>query len=152
MEFEHYLMLINSSSKMLGLDKSPRSLSINDLFEDRCSLNMSELLWRLSLPIMVPCLIVLAIPLSFIDLRIGRSFNFLVAILLFIAYSDTINIFRVLVAQEKISFGNAWWPAHLIMILVINMILLWRLNTNSHYHPLVLLSTVKNVILTKTKR
>jgi lipopolysaccharide export system permease protein len=74
-----------------------------------------ELLWRIALPLMALALMLLAIPLSFVNPRAGRSLGLLVALLLFVVYSNTVSVFQASVAQQRMSFMMAWWPVHVIV-------------------------------------
>lgn len=152
MEFERYGVLIAGHSQAVNGDKSARALPTADLLKDRNGFNMGELLWRVSLPLMALCLMLLAIPLSFVNPRVGRSASLLIALLLFVTYSNVTNIFQASVVQNRLSFGLAWWPMHLVVLMIVGLLFLWRLNVNSRYHPLVLWSAVKHARLIKNKR
>ncbi|SFI19793.1 lipopolysaccharide export system permease protein [Collimonas sp. OK307] len=151
MEFERYGVLVASNSQAVNGDKSARALPTADLLKDRNGFNMGELLWRLSLPFMALCLMLLAIPLSFVNPRVGRSASLLIALLLFITYSNVTNIFQAAVVQSRMSFGFAWWPMHLVALIIICLLFLWRLNVNSRCHPLVMWSAIKHARLLKDK-
>jgi lipopolysaccharide export system permease protein len=101
---------------------------------------------------MALCLMLLAIPLSFVNPRVGRSASLLIALLLFITYSNVTNIFQASVVQNRMSFGIAWWPMHLVALIIICLLFLWRLNVNSRCHPLVMWSAVKHARLIKNKK
>ncbi|WP_041742360.1 LPS export ABC transporter permease LptF [Collimonas fungivorans] len=152
MEFERYGVLVASNSQAVNGDKSARALPTGDLLKDRNGFNMGELLWRLSLPLMALCLMLLAIPLSFVNPRVGRSASLLIALLLFITYSNVTNIFQASVVQGRMSFGIAWWPMHLVVLIIIGLLFMWRLNVNSRCHPLVMWSAVKHARLIKDKK
>ena len=70
----------------------------------------AELYWRLALPIMALLLTLLAIPLSYVNPRIGRSFNLMVAILAFAIYYNWISF-----AQSHLGQGNIKLPLALLM-------------------------------------
>ena len=117
------------------------------LLQDKTGFNMGELLWRLSLPLMCMLLMLLAIPLSFVNPRAGRSANLIIALLLFITYSNMISFFQASVVQGRWSFNMAWWPMHLVAFSLMILMFCWRLNVNSRYHPLVIWSAVKHARL-----
>lgn len=144
MEFERYGVLVSENSQAVAADKTARSLSLQTLLAEPNSVNMGELLWRISLPLMGMLLMLLAVPLSFVNPRAGRSANLIVALLLFVTYSNMVSFFQTSVSREKISFGLAWWPIHLIAILLIVAMFAWRLNVNSRFHPLVIWSRCKH--------
>jgi lipopolysaccharide export system permease protein len=152
MEFERYGVLVASSSQAVSGDKSARALPTADLLKDRNGFNMGELLWRLSLPLMALILMLLAIPLGFVNPRVGRSGSLVIALLLYITYSNVVSIFQASVVQGRTSFGLAWWPMHLAVLIIIGLLFLWRLNVNSRCHPLVMWSAVKHARLIKIKK
>ena len=76
-----------------------------------------ELLWRISLPASAFVLALLAIPLSSFNPRVGRSVNLIVALLVYVVYSNLVSLSQAWVAQDKL---NPWLGAvsmHLVMAL-----------------------------------
>ncbi|MCU6433805.1 LPS export ABC transporter permease LptF [Undibacterium sp. Jales W-56] len=143
MQFEKYGILVSGQTKAAAGDKSAKSLSLQELLKDPNNFNRGELLWRISLPLMCLVLLLLAIPLGFVNPRVGRSANVIVALLLVVLYLNLVNIMQAAVVQERFSFGHAWWPIHLFTAIVVALLFAWRLYVNSHYHPLVLWSKLK---------
>ena len=74
----------------------------------------AELFWRLSVPISALVLTVLAVPLSYVNPRMGRSFNFIAAVFLYMIYNNCLNIVQSFIAQAKIEFWLALLLPHLI--------------------------------------
>ncbi|MFZ6812858.1 LPS export ABC transporter permease LptF [Undibacterium sp. Rencai35W] len=146
MQFERYGILVSGQTKATAGDKSAKSLSLQELLQDPNNFNRGELLWRISLPLMCLVLLLLAIPLGFVNPRVGRSANVIVALLLVVLYLNLVNIMQAAVVQERFSFGNSWWPIHLFAAVVVILLFAWRLYVNSHYHPLVLWSKLKCVM------
>ena len=147
MEFEKYGVLVVPHSQSSIGDQNARSLSTMALLRDKTAFNMGELLWRLSLPLMCLLLMLLAVPLSFVNPRAGRSANLIIALLLFITYSNMISFFQASVVQGRWSFNLAWWPMHLTAFSLMMLMFWWRLNVNSRYHPLVIWSATKHARL-----
>jgi lipopolysaccharide export system permease protein len=147
MEFERYGVLVSKQSRVAAGDKSARSLTTAALLKDPNNFNRGELLWRISLPLMCFFLMLLAIPLSFANPRGGRSVNMIVALLLFFVYLNMTNVFQALVVQQKLSLAIAWWPIHLLALIVIICMFLWRVNMNHRHHPLALWGSIKRAIL-----
>lgn len=144
MEFERYGVLVTADSRAVVGDKTARALPLQMLLDEPTSYNMGELLWRLSLPLMGMLLMLLAVPLSFVNPRAGRSANLIIALLLFVTYSNMVSFFQASVARGKIPFGMAWWPIHLIAILLIIAMFAWRLNVNSRFHPMAIWARFKH--------
>jgi lipopolysaccharide export system permease protein len=143
MEFERYGVLVSRQSQGATGDTSTRSLSTRALLRNRNNFNMGELLWRIALPFMCLLLMLVAIPLGFVNPRAGRSANLMIALFLFVVYSNMISIFQAAVVQQKLSLAVAWWPLHLLGLIMIAAMFSWRLKINSRYHPLVVWGSMK---------
>lgn len=146
MQFERYGVLVSQQSTASAGDRAARALSTPQLIADPTSFNKGELLWRIALPLMCLLLIVLAVPLGFINPRGGRSANLLVALFLFILYSNTVSIFQAAVVQKRMALADALWPAHLVAATLALLLFLWRINVNNPRHPLVLWSRLKHAL------
>jgi lipopolysaccharide export system permease protein len=147
MEFERYGVLVSTQSAALIGDKSARSLPTRALLVDFNNFNRGEFLWRIALPLMSLLLMLLAIPLSFVNPRGGRSANLLIALLLFVVYSNMVSVLQAAVVQQRLSLAMAWWPIHLLALLMIVLMFSWRLLINSAYHPATLWAGCKRALL-----
>lgn len=147
MEFDRYGVLVGRQSQAAVGDTSARALPTIELIRNRSNFNDGELLWRMSLPLMGALLMLLAIPLGFVNPRGGRSANLLIALFLFVFYSNMLNYAQAIVVQQKSSFLFAWWPVHLVAGIVITVFFLWRLKVNSRWHPLAVWSKCKRALL-----
>jgi lipopolysaccharide export system permease protein len=74
----------------------------------------AELFWRLSVPISALMLTLLGVPLSHVNPRMGRSFNLVGAALLYLVYSNCLNIVQSFIAQGKLGFWAGLALPHLI--------------------------------------
>lgn len=149
MQFERYGLLVSSQSKSIVGETSASGLTTKELIENRNNFNDGELVWRISLPLMGVLLMLLAVPLSFVNPRGGRSINLLIALFLFVFYSNTLSFMQSAVAQNRSTLALAWWPVHLVALLVVTAFFLWRLKVNSQYHPLAIWSALKRMILVR---
>jgi lipopolysaccharide export system permease protein len=148
MEFERYGVLISRQSQSLIGDMSARSLSMPELLAGlKNNFNRGELLWRVALPVMGLLLMLLAIPLGFVNPRGGRSINLLIALLLFVIYSNMVSVFQAAVVQERMQLTLAWWPIHLVAAILIVLLFSWRLFINSSYHPAIVWGALKRAYL-----
>jgi len=146
MEFERYGLLVSSQTQALVGDTTSKALTTRELLENRNNFNDAELLWRISLPLMGVLLMLLAIPLGFVNPRGGRSANLLVALFLFVFYSNMLSFAQSTVVQNKATLMLAWWPIHLAALILLIVFFAWRLKVNSRYHPLVLWASIKRAI------
>ena len=107
-----------------------KSMPTRMLWQNPTPANLAELHWRIGLPISMVLLTLLAIPLSFVNPRSGRSLNLLAAILIYMIYSNLLSIFQAWVAQEKISSLVGLWPVHGVMALVVFALFYRRIGSN----------------------
>lgn len=85
----------------------------------------AELQWRLSIPLMVLTLTLVAVPLSRVSPRSGKYAKILPAVILYILYANLMFIARDAVTSGKIPVWLGMWWIHLLVIAV-GLILLWR--------------------------
>ncbi|MFA9216275.1 MAG: LPS export ABC transporter permease LptF [Sphingomonadaceae bacterium] len=143
MEFESYSMRVASQSQELESDHNVDAISTMALLEDRSNEASAELLWRIASPLTCLVLILLAIPLGFVNPRAGSSANLIIALLIFFSYSNLVKLVEASVKQGKFMFAVSWWPLHVIAALAVFGLFAWRLNVNHRYHPLALLALMK---------
>lgn len=93
--------------------KPSSSLLASTLPEDQ-----AELQWRISSPIMVFVLMLLAVPLSRSRPREGRYARLGVGILIYITYANLLSIARVWVEREEVPQWIGLWWVHLALGLV----------------------------------
>jgi lipopolysaccharide export system permease protein len=140
MEFERYSMRVATKGPKLGTELQVDEMSTPALLALPNQFTLAEFFYRISAPIMVVVLMLLAIPLGFVNPRAGSSANLILALLIFFTYSNLTKLAEAGVKQGKVSFGLAWWPLHLAALLAAVALFAWRLNVNHRYHPLVLWS------------
>ena len=90
-----------------------------ELWSDRTPANSAELHWRIALPIAVIIMALFAIPLSFANPRSGRSWNLMLAVLIYALYNNLLSIFQAWTAQSKIPDWLGLWPVHGAMIAIV---------------------------------
>jgi lipopolysaccharide export system permease protein len=118
MEFERYAARIETKE---GAEPqlTHKNLTTWALIEDPSDANLGELLWRVGIPISATVLALLAIPMSFVNPRAGRSLNLLFALFTYIVYSNLLSVSQARVAQGRMDFGVGWWLVHAGMIVLL---------------------------------
>jgi lipopolysaccharide export system permease protein len=111
-------------------EATQKSLSTLGLLENPTRVNLGELLWRIGVPLSALILALLAVPLSFVNPRAGRSVNLLFALLTYMVYSNLLSISQARVAQGKLAFTTGWWLVHAIMAVVLVALFAQRLSPN----------------------
>ncbi len=124
--FERYSVRIEQSENKTFFP-SQKSLSTRQLIENPTAVNLSELTWRVGLPISAMVLACLAIPLSAVNPRTGRFFNVLVAVFVYMIYSNLISIFQAWVAKGSLNPLVGMWTVHVVMIVLLAFLLYRRI-------------------------
>lgn len=127
MEFERYATRIEASEGSEP-EATPRNRSTLSLIEGWTDAYRGELVWRIGVPVSALILSLLAIPLSFINPRAGRSLNLIFALLLYVVYSNLLTLSQARVAQSRIEFGVGLWLVHAVMLGVLVVLFARRAN------------------------
>ncbi len=143
MEFERYSMRVTQQSNDVDSGKDAPAMTTKELIGAWTPLTKAELMWRMSLPITCLLLILVAIPLGFVNPRAGSSVNLIIAVLVFFTYNNLTKVFEGSIKQSKLTFGMGWWPLHLVALLCVLALFAWRLNVNHRYHPRALWAALK---------
>jgi lipopolysaccharide export system permease protein len=125
-EFERYAMRIEVAPAKLA-EPQVRTMSTPELWSHPTAWNLSELEWRFGLPISAAILALLAIPLSYVNPRAGRSLNLILAIVLYMLYNNMISVTNAWVGQGKLSPGIGLWGIHAAMLTITVMMFYYRM-------------------------
>ena len=125
-EFERYAMRIEAREAKASTP-SAKSLPTLALLRDPNPLNQGEFAWRIGLPLSALILALLAIPLSFVNPRAGRSLNLVMAILVYMIYNNVISIAQAWIAQQRVSLPVGVLGVHAIMIVLLLLLFCRRL-------------------------
>lgn len=126
-EFDRYAVRIDSvpAKQMLP---NLNAMSTVELWSNPTTWNLSQLEWRIGLPISAAILALLAIPLSYVNPRAGRSLNLVVALVLYMVYTNMISVTNSWVGTGKISPALGLWVIHSVMLAVVVMLFYWRMS------------------------
>ncbi|HXJ50850.1 MAG TPA: LPS export ABC transporter permease LptF [Burkholderiales bacterium] len=114
-EFQRYAARIETAeSKQPQL--STKSMTTAQLLANPIPVNLGEVLWRVGIPVSAAILVLLAIPMSFVNPRAGRSVNLLFALFTYIVYSNLLSVSQARVSQARMEFGIGLWLVHALMI------------------------------------
>ena len=134
MEFERYAMRI-ATSEGEAPSATHKSLATLALIESPSDVNRGELLWRIGIPLSALVLSLLAIPLSYVNPRAGRSINLVMALLVYVTYSNLLSVSQARVAQGKLDFGIGWWLVHAAMLFALTAMFARRLSLTGFRRP-----------------
>ncbi len=96
-----------------------KAISTLDLLDEGRPEQVAELHWRIGLPLAVLIMALFAIPLSFVNPRSGRSWNLVLAVLVYALYNNLLSIFQAWTAQGKVPAWVGLWPVHATMVVVL---------------------------------
>ena len=115
MEFLRYGVRLDPKPVNTQIE-SVRGMATPDLLQLSSSAARGELAYRVGLPISVFVIALLAIPLSFVNPRLGSSVNLVIGVLIYFTYSNLNSVVRSWITQEKLSFGVGVWLTHVLVL------------------------------------
>lgn len=118
MDFERLGIRIEPAEARRVLSPAKTRATV-ELIVQRTPANLAELVYRVGLPLSALVLALLAVPLSSVNPRVGRSFNLLAAVFLYFLYSNAITISESLVATDKLAAWAAVIAVHGTMVLLV---------------------------------
>ena len=117
MEFERYGVRLENAAPPTGTGPA-RGLTTPQLLGDLTSPNLGELMSRIGLPVSVIVISLLAIPLAFVNPRLGQSFNIVIGVLIYFTYTNLNGLMRSWIAQDRVSFSLGVWITHAVIIAI----------------------------------
>jgi lipopolysaccharide export system permease protein len=129
-EFDKYAVLLEDRVPK-AYQPSLRSRPTEELLAMRNPEANAELVWRAGVPISALVLALLAIPLSFVNPRAGRSVNLMIAAFSYLVYNNSLSIVQTWVAQQKITFSAGLWGPHLLVLAIVAIMIYKRVSVSS---------------------
>ena len=133
-EFEKYSVRIEAS-EVKETVPSVKAMSMSTLIFDESPVARAELIWRVGLPLSALVLSLLAIPMSFVNPRAGRSLNLMLAAMLYMVYTNLLSIFQAWVTQQKVGVFFGLWAVHVVMLAMVAMMFYFRLSVRPFRKP-----------------
>ena len=131
LEFDEYATKIHSK-EALAPPPRDREKTIRELINEPnpafVNPSQAELLWRIGLPLMALGLVLIAIPLAYVNPRLGNYTAMFYAVLIYLIYSNLLNLTQNFVSQGKMNVFIAAWPIHLLAILIAVVLIRNRIN------------------------
>ncbi|MDR1934994.1 MAG: LPS export ABC transporter permease LptF [Candidatus Accumulibacter sp.] len=126
MEYARYAVRVETKEAR-GIEKTPKNTPTLDLIGSDARTHQAELLWRVSMPVSAIILAMLAIPLSFVNPRAGRSANFLLALFVYLVYNNLMTVGQAWVASGRLSFLDGLLGIHLLMSCLLPLLFFRRI-------------------------
>lgn len=113
MQFERYGVKMESARVVTH--PTANSTPTLELLRHPTNDNLAELAWRAGLPLIALNLMILAIPLSYQNPRRGRTVNLVMAVLIYLTYSNLLNVVQSQMERGKLPFVVGLLGLHLIV-------------------------------------
>ena len=126
MEFDRYSIRIESRPDRPLSERNARTRTAAELLAEPTSFTRGEFMWRIGIPVAALIVTLLAVPLAYTNPRVGRSFNLIIAVLVFAIYMNMLSTVQGWVAQERVSFGIGVWVVHAVVLLLVLVLLTRR--------------------------
>ncbi|MDR1660946.1 MAG: LPS export ABC transporter permease LptF [Azoarcus sp.] len=126
MAFDRYQLRIESNQQSAGPSKM-RAKPALDLFREPDKRALGELIYRFGTPLAAVLLALLAIPLSFVNPRAGRTNNLLLAAFIYLIYNNAILVCQSWVSQDRMRFSLGLLLPHLLMFALLTFLFYRRL-------------------------
>ena len=128
-EFERYAVRVETQDAVRA--PGTKNLSTQALIDIGGPRHLGELSWRIGLPVSALLLALLAIPLSFVNPRAGRSINLIVAVLIYMVYVNMISVVQAYIAQSRLPLTQGLLMLHLVVLVVLLAMFYRRLSVFS---------------------
>ena len=125
-EFDRYEARIETRESA-GHKASTKEMTTLELLRSPTRDGLAELLWRVGIPVSALVLACLAIPMSFVNPRAGRSANLLFALFTYIVYNNLLSISQARVSQGRLDFSIGVWVVHAVMIVLLLVLFAQRM-------------------------
>jgi lipopolysaccharide export system permease protein len=127
MEFVQYALRVKDKEERPPDEITAKQLRTRELLAAPSPTKMGELLWRIGVPILAVMLTLLAIPLSYVNPRAGRTTNLIFALLTYLVYNNCVSIAQAWVASGRSQFWPAWWVVHAVVGVLLVLLFMRRM-------------------------
>jgi lipopolysaccharide export system permease protein len=130
-EFERYAVRIETHEAVRA--PGTKNMLTQELIEQGEPRHLGELSWRIGLPVSALLLALLAIPLSFVNPRAGRSINLMVAVLVYMIYVNLLSVIQAYIAQSRMHLAPGLLVVHAVVALLLLGLFYRRLSVFSFF-------------------
>jgi len=125
MEFEHYGFRLEPGQYERHTT-SPGEQNSFDLMRNPTPANQAELAWRIGYPISTLILVLLTLPLSIYNPRVGRSYGIILAALIYTLYNNVMNLSQTWVARGEMGLLASQLLVHGLALAFVALAFWWR--------------------------
>lgn len=125
MEFNHYGFRLDPA-QLEQRAAGPRELGTRDLISNPTPANQAELVWRIGYPVSTLIMVLFALPLSVYNPRVGRSYNIVMAALVYTLYNNVMGLSQTWVSRGNMNVAESLLLVHGTALLVMVAAFWWR--------------------------
>lgn len=114
-QFQRHAVRLEQATRS-GLRKLEATPTLELLAQDSAA-SIAEFQWRMSVPISVVVLVLMAVPLARTSPRQGRYAKLVTAFVLYFIYNNGVSIAQKLVEREQLHVSIGVWPVHALFAL-----------------------------------
>jgi len=111
-EFELHGTRMRENALLPGDDTPAKTRSSLYLLRNVTNVNLGELAWRVGLALAGLNFVLLAITVSSVNPRVGRSGNLVFALFAFVVYYNLLNVGQSWIANQKVAFATFMLAVH----------------------------------------
>ena len=115
MEFDRYGVRLEQSA-LGAMPPQNKGLPTLDLLRAPDPARKAELMQRLAWPLSLLVVAALAIPLAFVNPRIGSSLNLVLGVLIYFTYTNFNGLMRSWIQQQRVEFAIGVWLPHVVVL------------------------------------
>lgn len=124
-DFGQYDLRLNKAAQA-AVSLNVEELSFSKLLETPNPVTQAEMAWRISWPLCLINLVLFAIPLSYVNPRVGRSIGLVLAVVSFILYLNGISLIETSIKSGTIQMMPALVLLHGSIFVVVVFYFVWR--------------------------
>lgn len=115
--YDKYFMRV-PDPEINARQRKTKALSTLQLLQNRTPANVAELQWRLSVPLSMPILALMAVPLCRVRPREGKFARLLPGLMIYLLYTLLLMLARSRVEDGKLPEWIGLWPVHLVALAI----------------------------------
>lgn len=112
LDFERFITVIDQEPKIIAPIDDRRTIKTSQILNSANPEFQAELVWRLSLPISIVLLSMMAVPLSYYNPRTGHTYNLFFALVAYLVYQNGLTFVRDFIESGQLAPWTGFFMLH----------------------------------------
>lgn len=112
LDFTRFITIIDQKPKIIAPIDDRRTIQTRQIVHSNNPEFQAELIWRLSLPVSIVLLSMMAIPLSYYNPRTGHTYNLFFALVAYLVYQNGLTFVRDFIEDGQIAPWTGFFLLH----------------------------------------